>query len=470
MSFAAASGGVLLGSGCSSLAEDCENTLCLDESSQIPGSCIPASSGAPADSCGVFVSSSLGDDDAGLGTRDAPYETLQAAIDKGIGRPVYLCAEDIEGASVIVDDIFVFGGLDCQAGWSYVGGDRRSVLTSGPGEIPLSIGAGDGGATLTDLEIVAADGDAPGTSSIAVLAVEANVTFERSTLRAGNGAVGVGGESPTEIGPNDEGSDGVAGGSGTTGVASLPPGEGGMKLCGTLDVSGGTGGLESSDGGKGNPVLAGSGDGGDGGVRCDVGDPGAIGAAGSLGDPGTGIGQLDASGYSPGTSGAGGPGEPGQGGGGGGGVEDATGGGGSSGGCGGLGGGAAGGGGASIALASIDSMVVLKSSQLSSAEGGEGGEGGRGQPGGEAGIVGFGMGGSCAGGNGGDGGPGGSGGGGHGGVSAGVAFIGTAPTLDETDITTGDPGAGGNAPDADNDGEDGIACEVLSFDDEGCEA
>src|SRR5690348_5093377 len=61
-----------------------------------PAGCLPRDSSSPIDdACGVFVSSSLGVDDAGASSKAHPFKTLAAAtLAAGKARkPVYACAE-----------------------------------------------------------------------------------------------------------------------------------------------------------------------------------------------------------------------------------------------------------------------------------------------------------------------------------------------------------------------------------------
>src|SRR5262249_12445810 len=62
------------------------------------------------DSCGVFVSSSNGDDGAGKGTRAKPYATLRGALAAAEGRPVYACAETFKESIVLTRSATVYGG------------------------------------------------------------------------------------------------------------------------------------------------------------------------------------------------------------------------------------------------------------------------------------------------------------------------------------------------------------------------
>src|SRR4051794_14503451 len=93
--------------GCADYANDCRRTgeccpdgtlacfisLSTGTGGGTPAACIPSENAQPVeDTCGLFVSSSLGVDGA-AGTKSAPLKSLQQALDKANGRPVYACAE-----------------------------------------------------------------------------------------------------------------------------------------------------------------------------------------------------------------------------------------------------------------------------------------------------------------------------------------------------------------------------------------
>src|SRR5262245_4964598 len=83
-----------------------------------PAGCGPSENSTPVDeSCGVFVSSSKGADGA-AGTKSAPLKTLQKALDKANGRPVYACAEAFVGSVTLASGSAIFGGLDCTNSWA----------------------------------------------------------------------------------------------------------------------------------------------------------------------------------------------------------------------------------------------------------------------------------------------------------------------------------------------------------------
>ena len=60
--------------------------------------CVPSDAKAAIGSdCGVFVSSSTGDD-ANVGSQAKPFKSIERALGSANGRPVYACAEDFSEA------------------------------------------------------------------------------------------------------------------------------------------------------------------------------------------------------------------------------------------------------------------------------------------------------------------------------------------------------------------------------------
>ena len=56
--------------------------------------CVPSEAEGPVDdTCGIFVSSSLGDDGNTGTTKDKPFKTIGAALMANKGKPIYVCAE-----------------------------------------------------------------------------------------------------------------------------------------------------------------------------------------------------------------------------------------------------------------------------------------------------------------------------------------------------------------------------------------
>lgn len=453
-----------------------------------PAACVPSASKDPvADSCGVFVSSSLGADDAAAdrGTQAKPFKSIGAALMKADVTRVYACAESFTEAVTLSAAVELYGGLDCKS-WAYVGATKKTTLTALADAVPMTVGNAAGSMSVEDFAVASAAAKVSGGSSIAVLANGATVSFARCDLTASDakdGDLGVSGgaqEAQTEAGK-------VGGDAGTVGVGSVTGGAAGQNnSCSLAGGKGGDGGaIGSGDGGDGF-----QGDGNMGGAKgtgqtsmaaCTNGANGDLGIAGPLVSGGQGIGGINASGYQ-GTDGdTGQDGSNGKSGGGGGGskagvtVHGAGGGGGGAGGCAGKHGMGGKGGGSSIALVSIGATVTLSECKLTTGKGGKGGAGGDGQfgqPGGVAGLSGTGNMGvidGCNGGKGGSGGNGGNGGGGLGGHSLGIAVKGSAPALDtltQKAITLGGQGPGGlgGNMDADmNHGAPGMASTCWDF-------
>ena len=459
----------------------------------IPAGCIPselAPSEAPADDCGVFVSSSQGNDTNGTGSKATPYATIGHAVQAG-AHVIYACTDGFNEAVTLPAGTRLYGGLDCTHAWHYVGAQTNTPLTAPADSVPLTLAAGSGTTHVEDMDVTAAPAVAVGGSSIAVIANGVTAEIVGSGITAGDGKAG---QSSQSQGPDAglDGNDGAAGSWQAQGVcnqaaAQYDGGAGGPKTCAdSTVVSGGNGGNGTNGttgdvGQEGQPPTADTtGDGGpgqpSGAGSCGQGQQGANGTVGPSGLGATAIGTLDGTGYHGADGTAGQTGVHGQGGGGGGGGHECqansnfagpSGGGGGSGGCGGAGGGAGKAGGSSIALVSVSASVTLTACTVTTAAGGSGGDGVPGQAGG---IGAFntadpGGAGACAGGMGGSGGPGGPGGGGHGGHSVGIAFDGgTAPVTTDTTFSVGafgPGGAGGTTPDLD--GDAGLPCQTLDF-------
>lgn len=467
-----------------------------------PGGC----SGTPAtnpsvvsDKCGVFVAPA-GSDDTGTGTRASPYKTLGKAIEaagaKAAGGParVFACAGTYGESVAVPGNTELFGSLDCEAG-TWTPGMAKSVVAGAADMVAARLLSG-GPIVIEGFRIEAASAEAPGGSSIAVLAEPmAQVDIRGSELVAGDGAEGAkgmdGNQDPPMTMPTG------AANKGLDACANMVTNPGGIEHsneCGGSEASlGGPGGaglvLQAGDGADGIAIpapMTPAGAGGTGAAECDNGGNGAPGTAGAPGEPGApneGEGALSvAAGYVGVSGGAGTKGKPGQGGGGGAGQlgttsncpmnmnktgAGASGGSGGAGGCGGEGGGGGGPGGSSIALVSISASVTLTGVMLQAGKGGRGGAGGDAQVGGLGvpGAMGGGNNGNvalkigCMGGDGGPGGGGGQGAGGNGGHSLGIAHFGDAPA-GSFEAATGMPGAGGLGGNA---GYAGKAAEIRPF-------
>lgn len=481
--------------GCSGDALLCvETNLCLPDGTRYkpttepPAGCEASPKDDPSvikDECGIFVQASVAM--SGDGSKASPFKTLNeglVAAKSGKFR-VYICAETYSEEAVD-DSVSMFGGFDCTADWTYVGGPAKRATISPADGVPLRInGTGD----LLVQDIVA---QAPSyataamtgeiaKSSIATIVDGAKVDFTRCALNAGDGQEGATGEKPASSASlngkdGNPGKDACTAGAGNKGGAQV------SVMCvvdgtmvATVGAVGGDGGgvqlspfkaLPGSPGGTGEPAL-GAGQGGVGepemgmwGASDSTGKEGNPGENGGTG-PGATLGAVDIAGYTPANGMPGFSGKPGQGGGGGGGAKGgqnicgseragASGGSGGTGGCGGAGGNAGAGGGASIGLISVNATVTLADSDVTAKNGGKGGGGADGQSGGNGGSgVAGGKGADMSkngglGGPGGSGGKGGPGGGGAGGPSFSIGFKGTQPQkMGSTTITPGTPGAGG---------------------------
>lgn len=468
-----------------------------------PAACLPRENSAPIDdACGVFVSSSLGVDGAGAGSKAHPFKTLAAAtLAAGKAKkPVYACAETFTEALKVTSEVAIYGGLDCKKAWAY-DGTTKSKLTALPDDIPLTLTQAATSVQLFDFTVQAADPMLDGGSSIAVLANQVTASFTRCDLSAGNGNNGLDGVTPTDsVGPSSSFDDAIRGNDGTKACTNGTKVDGGLPKendsCpaatgGPVGGLGGSGLVAIGSNGDVSPAnaqtaLGGTGQHSDPGWGCFAGagqaGGGANGQAGLDGPGATGtvgLGQLSTSGYA-GVSGMpGDPGKPGQGGGGGGGAKGksmcagASGGGGGAGGCGGHAGTGGNAGGASIVLVSLGATLAFDAVTIQVGNGGDGGDGGDGQGGGSGGKGGYaGVGDltvpatsdACDGGKGGGGGSGGKGGGGRGGHAIGIAATGDEmpDTKGITFLKKGTPGLGGKGGPM-NDGDPGVQANVQLF-------
>lgn len=456
--------------------------------------CIPGLQEGPDASCGVFVNVEA--EPTGDGSKERPFNTLVAAIDAAAERDpgqrrIYACVGTFTEKVVLsVDGIEVYGSLACDQEWRLATEDRRTTLTAGPDEIPLTIVGGGGVTRLEGLDVVAQPAEKLGGSSIAVVAEASKLELVRCTLQAGDAKHG---ESPDNYAMAAQ--SGNVGGDGAPACSDLS-GAGGISdplECGEDVTVGGIGGqgapATAGQGSPGSPEGATNvgGSGQQAAAFCSVGGPGARGQDGLPGEGGVGLGQITRSGYK-GVDGANGTrGRPGEGGGGGGAsrgrFEDARcppmgptrgagGGAGGTGGCGGLGGRGGQAGGSSIALISLSSELRFQEVTLIAGKGGHGGAGQHGQiggaggEGGKGGAAPEGLQPGCAGGAGGHGGNGGDGGGGTGGHSLAIAFKGMPMPPSEGQgftVVLGEPGAGGPGFQG-RDGAMGIRAVALRFD------
>ncbi|XXX81887.1 PGRS family protein [Sorangium sp. So ce134] len=462
--------------------------------------CVPSKSTRKvASACGVWVSSTGHDGNAG--TSGAPLKTISKALQLvwSKGKRVYVCAEEFEEPLLVPGEHMIFGGLDCRDDWRWIGDKKKTTLTAPEGETPLKFHGGSGVAVVEDFHVIArsilpSHTGLAGRSSIAANTSGIPVDFNRCIIEAGDGAPGARGEAFVNN-PALSGESGTFGNAACTSSTVLG-GEPVSNTCGTPDdrsddSRGGTGGIggvsSGTDGGNGGP--AGVANGGSGESSAEACTPGQAGADGDDGRPGagaTGFGWLFLDGYTGPLAGNGTPGTPGQGGGGGGGGKGGAGtmmcpfastaggpggGSGGAGGCGGLGGNAGGAGGASIAVFAGSASVYFTDVVLKTGRGGAGGDGGKGQEGGAGGEGGLGgilgkatgLNAACSGGQGGRGGRGGQGGGGLGGHSIAIAYAVREPSLTNTTIEIGEAGLGGRGAATRYNGEDGVAAEIYDI-------
>jgi hypothetical protein len=453
-----------------------------------PAGCIPSENVDPVgDACGVFVSSSLGDD-GNTGTKEKPLKTLQAALAKG--KPVYACGEGFSEAVSIAGSATLYGALDCANGWAYAAG-TKTALKADADAIPLTVSKAATSAEVNDFAITAADAANDGGSSIAVLVAQAAVSFTRCDVAAGNGKAGVAGAA---FGSTAQaGADGKPGADACAADMSFG-GKAVTNTCGGGDSTSGSGGIgdaaQGGDGSDGQPGVTTNGGKGEGAAVCQAGTDGDPGIAGVSGPGAATLGTLSASGYSGDLGGDGKPGAVAQGGGGGGGAKGgagagkcasaasaggASGGSGGSGGCGGLGGKGGAFGGASLALVSIGATLSFANVTLKVGSGGNGGDGGLGQSGGDGGGVGAGgkakptyanLNDACSGGHGGKGGAGGKGGGGTGGHAVAIGVSGGTVPMSGWTAAKGTAGAGGKGDSANGnlgDGAPGVGADCWDF-------
>ena len=404
----------------------------------------------------LWVSTSGSDSNAG--TREAPMATIQTAIDAadgaGNGADVYVAGGEYTETLTLRSRVSLYGGWDA-TDWSRDVEAHRPVVQ---GDATAVRGTEANDLVLEGLEIVAADGEGAGASSIALFLQDSDaVAIRNNVIAAGAGVSGSNGsDGVAYTGRADTGNTGA-----DSGFCSNPGGVGGAGGPGHNGGHGGSGGFGGgADGGGGGGSSGGGG--GSGGSISNAGGGGGPGSdnqtRGPSGSGGEAFGGFTSSGYvtEDGSGGAGGGVGAGGGGGGGGGGNSfsSCGGGGGGGGEGGAGGRAGsrgtGGGGSFGVVLYGPTTASLADNAITTGNGGAGGTGGTGgagepggfgNAGGEGGTL---LGPGGPGGNGGHGAPGGHGGGGGGGPSIGVVEDATASaTLTGNTFTLGTPGTGG---------------------------
>jgi hypothetical protein len=495
---------------------------CLDP---LPDCYDPAVGSAPPHrTCGIYVSSSLGDD-ANVGDTEHPVRTLEKASNlAGVaGLNIYACAETFQ-ESLGLGPINFWGGFDCADGWRYRGGEARTIILAPYPVLGMRVGAtianvrievpdadvpgdsvialfalGDSHFRLISSEILVGNGAEPGGSSVGIVAwFNTTVELVDSQIITGNGADGDPPDKPVSLAPV-EGSSGDYGWPACYPLDDNPPHPEDVRCDEGVSIGGkGGAGYETyaEDGTTGEPLSVpnptGAGLGGTGQsdrAACTEGRPGLHGADGAPGKGAKGPASFNKFGHSTGHGEDGQRGRPGQGGGGGGGSRGglaacggmepsngAWGGMGGVGGCGGAGGWGGRAAGVSAGIISFSGNVTARGSTIQTGNGGHGGTGAslgqEGAPGGDGGDAGVGRLGAlhgCKGGSGGKGGRGGSGGGGLGGHSVGIAIPSNAVPKDDAIQATfviGTPGKGGLGGDSsipDSAGDDGTQAELFPF-------
>ncbi|WP_437928499.1 hypothetical protein WMF37_04380 [Sorangium sp. So ce291] len=258
-------------SGCDALSiglgSDCEYLLTCPHflggggGGGTPEGCIPSElTSVVKDTCGVFVSASGNDD--GPGTKAEPVKTLSEAIARAEeqGSAVYACAEEFKEAAELPAGVKLFGGLDCANGWRWIGETAKRVVAPGEAAIALKVVRGEGAVRIEDVSARAADAQAPGASSIAVLVDGAEAELVRCELVAGNGADGAEGEDapsevPAQASPGNAGTDACSDLDGTPGPdVTLSGGAQVVNECGGELSIGGSGGDGNATNGGGGDV------------------------------------------------------------------------------------------------------------------------------------------------------------------------------------------------------------------------
>jgi hypothetical protein len=417
----------------------------------VPGCDPTAGSKAVASSCGVFVSSSKGED-TNPGSQTAPVKTIARALALAKGKPVYACGEAFDQAVTIASGAIIFGALDCKRGWAYDSSKPTVVAPSVAGPALIVSSASDK-VEIEDFAFTAKDAANRGESSIgAFIHDTTDVALVRVDIEAGTGAAGDDGTVAMYTFPEQmdlNGNNAMGANGGDTKTCSC---HGSVMTSGGLGGHAGTGG---QSGIAGTPEL-GDGEGGTPGGDCS----GQSGHAGSVIGSAAGastLGKLTVAGWEPEGGKDASDGGPGQGGGGGASLDvTGGGGGGGCGGCGGAGGKGGKGGGASIGLLIFNASVALDGGKLGAKDAGDGGKGVGGQPGQTIfGFKGNGVGTGCQGGSGGPGADGGASGGAAGGVSAAIFYKGSKPKLTKTTSSHGTAGMKGVGGDSGN--NDGVA-------------
>ena len=158
-----------------------------------PG-CVPSVNVDPVEeSCGVFVSSSLGAA-GGDGSKDKPFKSIQSALAAAKGKPIYVCAEDAayDEKLVVTGAVRLYGGLDCKDDWKYHAAKPTRVAPAKG--VPLTVSDVSGTVGIEDFEFEAADAAEDGASSVgAFVKGSSDVKMEHVRIAAGKGMKGADG-------------------------------------------------------------------------------------------------------------------------------------------------------------------------------------------------------------------------------------------------------------------------------------
>ncbi|HEX7604515.1 MAG TPA: DUF1565 domain-containing protein, partial [Polyangiaceae bacterium] len=168
-----------------------------------------------ADSVGMFVDATTGDDAAGDGSKAKPLKTIGKALEKVGSRPrIYVCdgtyAEDVV-LDATHDGVSLYGGWKC-GDWTYSG--AKPVV--GKSAEAMRIDSLTKPIVVADIDAKAADGAGAGSNSVAIRIVQsANVSLVRVKLEAGVGQPGANGTQPAQA---SKAGDGVSSASSTGGA------------------------------------------------------------------------------------------------------------------------------------------------------------------------------------------------------------------------------------------------------------
>ena len=170
----------------------------------------------------IFVDPLTGNDGY-AGTRTSPKRTLRKALIAAAGgnkRDVYLSRGGYDEAALTwTQAVSIYGGYDADAGWAR---SDSYVVTLDGGAIGLTVLDVQAG-VLDRVSVRSARPNLPGAASIAVLVIDAGVTFRHGTFAAGNGAPG------------------AAGANGAAGSAGVPGEDGGLPGGSTAATGGAAG-------------------------------------------------------------------------------------------------------------------------------------------------------------------------------------------------------------------------------------